>query len=422
MSRRAKIALAAAASALREAAASVVRAASRRGAALGRKITRATAIAWQATDHRGRALVGEITRSAASVVRSARRAGGALGRGRLALAAAAVLLLGCFSLLMWLAEPVETGGDPPADGEAVLFTVAPGATFVQITDTLVKRGLIRRPLLFRVYGRLRRDERNVRSGTYSLAAGSGWNTLLDALVEGRVRMVSVTIPEGFTLPQIASRIAVITDLAADTVESRLGEDSAHVQWSIPGPGLEGYLFPDTYLFASGVPLGTVVEAMNARYRRYWTPERRARAVELGLSEREVVTLASIIQAEVRVAEEMPTISAVYHNRLRIGMPLQADPTVLYALGGHRPRLLFAAIDSVAGHPYNTYTQSGLPPGPIGAPGAAALDAALHAAEVDYLYFVANPDGSHTFSRTLAEHNRATVRARRAAAAATPGGG
>ena len=341
---------------------------------------------------------------------------------KIALAAtASATLLCCAALLVWVAAPAKSVGDPPPDGGAVAFTVVPGATFEQVTDTLVARGLVRRPRLFRIYGRVRGDDGKVRAGMYSLAAGSDWRSLLDALVAGRVRMVPVTIPEGFTLPQIADRVAGITELATDTVRVRLDGDSAHVRWNLPGPGLEGYLFPDTYLFARGVSLEAVVDAMSERYRRYWTPERRARAGELGLSEREVVTLASIIQAEVRVPGEMPTISAVYHNRLRIGMLLQADPTVLYALGGHRARLLFAAIDSVAGNPYNTYTQAGLPPGPIGAPGAAAMDAALHPAEVDYLYFVANADGSHTFTRTLSEHNRAVARSRREAAAGRGGG-
>ncbi len=367
-----------------------------------------------------------MLRSAAATVVSATRAvtsrGAALGWMKLGLGAlVCVMLLGGGSVLLWLAAPAETPGDAPTDGETVVFTVAPGATFEQVTDTLVARGLIRRPLLFRAYGRLRRDDRNVRSGTYALAAGTLWVNLLDALVEGRVRMMSVTIPEGFTLPQIAARIAGITELAADTVRARLGGEGAHDRWDLPGPGLEGYLFPDTYLFAGGVPLDAVVGALSERYRSYWTPERRARAAELELSEREVVTLASIIQAEARVFDEMPSISAVYHNRLRIGMLLQADPTVLYALGGHRPRLLFAAIDSVADNPYNTYTQGGLPPGPIGAPGADALDAALYPADADYLYFVANADGSHTFSRTLTEHNRAVARSRREAAGAGPGG-
>jgi UPF0755 protein len=131
-----------------------------------------------------------------------------------------------------------------------------------------------------------------------------------------------------------------------------------------------------------------------------------------MTEREIVTLASVIQAEARHVEEMPRISSVYHNRLELGWLLQADPTVLYALGGPRQRLLFAAIDSVADHPYNTYTQPGLPPGPIGAPGESAIEAALYPAEEDFLYFVARMDGTHAFSRTLAEHNRAVAQARR----------
>tara|TARA_B100001123_G_scaffold64090_1_gene70534 strand:- start:3202 stop:3690 length:489 start_codon:yes stop_codon:yes gene_type:complete len=151
--------------------------------------------------------------------------------------------------------------------------------------------------------------------------------------------------------------------------------------------------------------------MTDRYRSFWNPERRQSLEEIGISEREAVTLASIVQAEARHWDEMPTIAAVYLNRVRRRYPLQADPTVLYALGGPRERLLFAAIDSVADHPYNTYTQPGIPPGPIGSPGDAALQAVLNPREVDYLYFVARPDGSHVFTRTLAEHNRAKALAR-----------
>ena len=152
--------------------------------------------------------------------------------------------------------------------------------------------------------------------------------------------------------------------------------------------------------------------MTERYRGVWTPARRAALDSLSLDEREVVTLASIIEAEALRAEEMPIISGVYHNRLRIGYLLQADPTVMYALGGRRARLLYAAIDSVADNPYNTYTQPGLPPGPIGAPGEAAIEAALRPADVDFLYFVARPDGTHIFTLSLQEHNQARVTARR----------
>ena len=187
---------------------------------------------------------------------------------------------------------------------------------------------------------------------------------------------------------------------------------------MPGPGLEGYLFPDTYRFARGVALDAVIEAMVRRYQRAWTAGRRTRLEALEMSENELVTLASIIQAEARRVEEMPTISAVYHNRLRLVYRLQADPTVLYALGGRRDRLLYAAIDSVADNPYNTYTQRGLPPGPISAPGEAAIHAALYPADERYLYFVARADGTHIFTNSLEEHNRAreVARGRRSAVA------
>src|SRR5690606_266504 len=121
---------------------------------------------------------------------------------------------------------------------------------------------------------------------------------------------------------------------------------------VPGPGIEGYLFPDTYFIEPGSDLTPILETMVRRYQEFWTPERRARLEALGMSEREIVTLASIVQAEAIWTREMPRIASVYHNRLRIGQALYADPTVLYALGGHRERLLYAAIDSVADNPYN----------------------------------------------------------------------
>ncbi len=295
----------------------------------------------------------------------------------------------------------------------VEVTVPSGAGSSVVADSLAARGVISHPKLFRLYARLRGADRHLEAGRYMLTPGASWSTILAKLNEGQVVTVRLTIPEGFRLSQIAPRIAPITELAPDsvmTVITRPGQDSV---FEVPGPGLEGYLFPDTYLFAPGVSVETVIEAMVARYRAVWTPERISARDSLGMTERAVVTLASIIQAEARHVEEMPLISAVYHNRLDRNMLLQADPTVLYALGGPRERLLFAAIDSVADNPYNTYTHPGLPPGPIGAPGAAAIDAALRPAGVSYLYFVARPDGSHVFTRTLAEHNRAKAEARRA---------
>lgn len=318
-------------------------------------------------------------------------------KARAALVVALVLVAAC-------------GRDAP--GEPVELQVPRGASFAVVVDTLHARGVVGWPRLFRLYARIHGDDERIKAGRYALARGQGWSRLLDVLTEGNVVTEPLTIPEGFRLPQIAERVAALTELPGDSVLRALDAPAADTVYGVPGPGLEGYLFPDTYHFAAGVPLERVIRAMTTRYLQVWNPERRASLSALGLSEREVVTLASIVQAEARLPEEMPRIASVYLNRLEQGWLLQADPTVLYALGGPRERLLFAAIDSVADDPYNTYTQAGLPPGPIGVPGEAAVDAVLESAGEPFFYFVAWPDGSHRFSRTLAEHNRAVAQARR----------
>lgn len=307
----------------------------------------------------------------------------------------------------------------PEEG-TVEFTVPDGVSFTAVSDTLHERGLVRWTSLFGIYARLQGADRAIKAGRYALPRGATWGTVLQALTEGRVVTVPLTLPEGYRLAQMVTPIAELTGRPEEDVAAALHREGVDSILDVPGPGLEGYLFPDTYRFAPGVSPDVVLRTLTERYRSIWTRRRRARLDSLGMTEREIVTLASIIQAEARHAEEMPKISSVYHNRLDLGWLLQADPTVLYALGGPRERLLFAAIDSVAEHPYNTYTQRGLPPGPIGAPGEAAIEAALYPADEDFLYFVARIDGSHTFSRTLAEHNRAVAEARRERARASTG--
>jgi UPF0755 protein len=291
--------------------------------------------------------------------------------------------------------------------------VPPGASLGQVVDSLAARGIVRGAGLFEVYARARGAAPRIKAGHYEMPAPSSWASVVRRLTRGEVLTQPLIVPEGFTLAQIAPRIAVLSGVSPDTVAAALTRPGLDDALGLPGPGLEGYLFPDTYQFASGVPVETVVAAMAARYRGLWTPERSARLAASGLTEPEAVTLASIVQAEARRVEEMPRIAGVYHNRLELGWRLQADPTVLYALGGYRERLLFAAIDSVADNPYNTYAFAGLPPGPIGSPGEAAIDAALEPEQHDFLYFVAWPDGSHVFTRSLAEHNQAVDSARRA---------
>ena len=270
------------------------------------------------------------------------------------------------------------GGEPT--GEPIAVVVTRGASFSEVVDTLSAHDIVdtRTEPLFRLYGRLRRVDRSIRAGHYEFRRGEPWGRILSDLTTGNVVTVRLTIPEGFTMDRMAIRLAVVSGATPDSVRTvlRASEDLAQ-RLEVPGPTLEGYLFPDTYFLEPGSSLEDILAAMVDRYKEFWTPERRARLTELGMDEREAVTLASIIQAEAVWTREMPSISSVYHNRLRTGQALYADPTVLYALGGHRERLLYAAIDSVADNPYNTYRNPGLPPGPIGSPGEQALEARLH---------------------------------------------
>ena len=343
-----------------------------------------------------------------SLPKSARKAVRPLGAKRRRIRARVWLLAG-FVLAVTAAVAATMSWRP---GSQVTLTVPEGASLSEVADTLSVRGVIRARPLFVLYARMMRAEAGIKAGPYELRERSSWASTLRSLTRGEVVTELVTIPEGFTFAQIAPLIAELAGVPVDTVLAIATEPDIPTALGVPGPGIEGYLFPDSYRFARGIEPRTVLEAMTSRYRAVWTPERRARLDSLGMTETELVTLASIVQAEARRSDEMPQIAGVYHNRLERGMLLQADPTVLYALGGYRARLLFAAIDSVADHPYNTYTQSGLPPGPIGSPGEAAIDAALHPIG-DYLYFVAWPDGSHVFTRSLTEHNAAVSRARAA---------
>lgn len=303
------------------------------------------------------------------------------------------------------------------EGEPVRVTVPRGSGLSAAADSLAARGVIRWPTGFRVYARLRGADRSLKPGVYELRRGSSWAAALEKLTSGEVVKVRVTVPEGWTTREIAARLAQVTGTPPDSVAALLSDTTAPSRYSVPGPTLEGYLYPATYQFPLGTSVPEMVRSMVGRYREAWTPALRARADSLGMSEREVVALASIVEKEAKVWSERDTISAVYHNRLRIGMRLQADPTVQYARGEHQGRLLYAHIDEVAEHPYNTYTHKGLPPGPIASPSQGAIRAALYPAPVDFLYFVARPNGTHVFTRTLAEHNAAKRAMQRARASA-----
>jgi UPF0755 protein len=298
-------------------------------------------------------------------------------------------------------------------GEPVQFTIPEGSGLAAVTDTLSAHDIVQWPAAFRLYARAKGNAGEIKPGVYRMQRGTEWDEVLRKLVAGEVVTIRIAIPEGWTAAQIASRIADSTQVPLDSVRALVLDSAAAERYGVPGPTLEGYLYPATYVFPAGTRPEKVVRTLVDRYKKVWTPAMRARADSLGMSEREVITLASIVEREAKVWDERPTIAAVYHNRIRIGMPLQADPTVQYALGEQQQRLLYKHIDAVRDNPYNTYTHSGLPPGPIASPSAGAIEATLNPAAVDYLYFVASPDGRHTFTRSLGEHNTAKRAAQRA---------
>lgn len=297
------------------------------------------------------------------------------------------------------------------DGPQVRVRVPAGASFSQVVDSLAAKQVIERTGLFDALGRLIGAADEVKPGTYAFRRDDGWFKILEDLRQGRILTARLVIPEGWTLQLIVPDLARITGLSPDSVLAIVMNPAVAERLGVPGPTLEGYLYPATYIIPVDQALDTVLARLVDEYHGVWTPARRARADTLGMTERDVVTLASIVEKEAKRWDEMPLIAAVYHNRLEIGYPLQADPTVQYALGEHQQRLLYAHIDRVADDPYNTYRHPGLPPGPIASPSVRAIDAVLYPADADYLYFVARPDGTHVFTRSLQEHNRAKARIR-----------
>jgi UPF0755 protein len=305
-------------------------------------------------------------------------------------------------------------------GAPVRVVIPAGSTFRAASDSLIRARIIGQPALFRLYAKLGRRDREVKAGTYLLRRGSGWGEVLDALTEGRGIVHTVTVPEGFALSSIVPLLARSLGAPADSVEAAVRDTALRHRLDIPTPTLEGYLFPDTYAFPDGTAPREAVAEMVLGFERRWKPEWDARLQELAMSRNDVMALASIVEKEARVPEERPVISAVYHNRLKARMPLQADPTVQYALGRHVERVLYRDLE--VDSPYNTYRHAGLPPGPIASPGLPSIVAALYPANVPYLFFVATPDGHHEFRTTFSEHREARQEIRKAAGGRPSAGG
>jgi UPF0755 protein len=271
---------------------------------------------------------------------------------------------------------------------------------------------VRNALIFRLLVRVRASDGKILAGEYEFRGPRTPAQVLDVLVRGEVRRHRLTIPEGMRLDEIA-RVVGASGLGNEEAFLRAASDPRPVADIDPqAADLEGYLFPDTYHVPRGLPATRLVAEMVARFREEMTPERERHRAALGLTWRQILTLASLVEEEARAAEERPRIAGVFHNRLRLRMPLQCDPTVVYALVRDRKyRGVIFRSDLAYQSPYNTYVHPGLPPGPICNPGADSIDAVLRPAETEELYFVVSTPGRHTFSTNLKDHTEAVRRYR-----------
>lgn len=295
--------------------------------------------------------------------------------------------------------------DPlPGQPETAIVDITEGMTLRQVAELLARHRLVRSDWGFVALGKWSGVERRLPSGEYQLRAGMAPEAILQHLAGGHVLTHAVTIPEGYTVTQIADLLDAkgITDkeeflrLAADPEFAKtLGVEAG---------SLEGYLFPNTYQFAKQSHAKTVIQAMVGELQKAVLPEWAARAAEIGMTFHQVLTLASVIEKETGVGAERPLISAVFHNRLRRHIPLQSDPTVIYGIPHFTGNLTRRDLETPTA--YNTYRKAGLPPGPIASPGADSIHAALYPVPTSFLYFVSRNDGTHHFSATLAEHNKA----------------
>ena len=310
-----------------------------------------------------------------------------------------------FALALALAHllvvaPAGTGTGPAS------VRIPAGADVRRIARALADAGVIASPRAFELAARISGSDRRLHPGDYRLDPGMSLPTLLSALLDGRGRTTPVTIPEGWRIESIAERLAAAGVCEREAFLAAARDPALLAELSIPGPSAEGFLFPETYALRLPSQPAEVIRLMHRQFEKVWN-ELSAGARPPALSPLEAVTLASIVERETAAPGERPLVAAVFLNRLRLGMPLQADPTVIYGIeafdGNIRRR------DLAAANPYNTYVVRGLPPGPIANPGRAALAAVLAPAPVDFLYFVARNDGTHQFSRSLAEHNRAVQR-------------
>jgi UPF0755 protein len=313
----------------------------------------------------------------------------------------ALALLGAGAVaasLCWALSPAMDSAPP------VVFHVRPGASLGQVARDLESRGVIRSALGFKWLARYRKLESALQVGEYEVSAALTPDEILTGIADGRVMTYEVVVPEGLTASQIAQRLAASGLVDAAAFMAFAEDPASAASLGVEGATLEGYLFPETYRLPRGLAVRDVAKVFVDQFSEVWR-EIEPQALGQELSMLEVVTLASIVEKETAAPDERPLIASVFRNRLRRGMRLETDPTVIYGIAEFDGNLRRADLEN-SKNPYNTYWISGLPPGPIANPGADALRAAVDPVESDYLYFVSRNDGTHIFSKTYADHVRA----------------
>jgi UPF0755 protein len=328
------------------------------------------------------------------------------------------LLVAAAAALMIVGAAARSAFQPVAEGRPrVTVQLQRGKSVAGIAEALAQSGVIRSALAFQFYVRWHGAGSSLRAGRYTLSGSMSLARIVRILEQGPghdgADRLRVTVPEGFTLAQIADALEAKGVCEAEAFRQFAAKPGGWAAWetgfTLPPNTLEGYLYPDTYNFLPHTAPEEIAREMVLNFSRRFARPKEQDIAATGHSLHEIVTLASLIEREARVAEDRPRIAGVLENRLKKGMKLEIDATVLYALGHHKDRVYYKDLE--VDSPYNTYRNVGLPPGPIANPGMASLEAALHPEANDYLYYVAQQNGAHRFSRTLAEHNAAVRRVR-----------
>ncbi len=317
-----------------------------------------------------------------------------------------VILLFCFFAFMYwraLLSPLHIN----EKSIEVSVQIPENSSCNQISEIIYQSGLVRGPRLVSSYARLKGLDQDLKPGRYVFNTNQSIPEMVALLYAGADEMVYFTIPEGFNLDQISDllieRGLAEKEVLKTALESSQSDRYEFIQDIPSGQSLEGYLFPDTYHVGPNTTEGEIIKMMLDRFQLELNSLDYLDLVKKAdLTLHQALTIASLVEGEAAVDEERPLISGVIHNRLRIGMPLQIDATVIYALGEHKSKVYYKDLEVES--PYNTYKVLGLPPGPINSPGRSSLMAAVQPADTSYLYYVAKKDGSHAFADTLEEHN------------------